>query len=278
MACSTYEVSLSSLGSGISAWGFSMPIRTWMSIARSQTRGAETWQRAAFLGTQLDFLWAPLLQVLEVDPKFETLRICASDRKDFYHQMKVSAARASTNVLWPPLRTKDLSGTSAFDDLKKLFEKKPKVAREAEGDFLAKDGNSKPSSLPTSVFACFNSVGQGDHLGVEFATGAHRRLLQSSGLLTRTSELNGNRPFRGHRLLDGLVIDDYFVVSVEEVRSCPWLLQGTQEHWCSTCVLWCCINFGVASQRCFGCRSCEDHWCGDQLFSWDAQIRHGSPR
>ena len=74
----------------------------------------------------------PSLQVLEVDPKFETLRICASDRKDFYHQMKVSAARASTNVLWPPLRTKDLSGTSAFDDLKKLFEKKPKVAREAE--------------------------------------------------------------------------------------------------------------------------------------------------
>ena len=50
----------------------------------------------------------PALCVLEV-PKNKTAVVSASDRKDFYHQLRVSASRARTNALWPPLPLKLLN-------------------------------------------------------------------------------------------------------------------------------------------------------------------------
>ena len=61
-----------------------------------------------------------------------------------------------------------------------------------------------------------SSLPQGDRLGVEFATAAHRNCLAGVGLLTPDEELRSDRAFRGRDVLQGLVIDDYFAISVEE--------------------------------------------------------------
>ncbi|CAK9067376.1 unnamed protein product [Durusdinium trenchii] len=44
----------------------------------------------------------------------QRISICASDRKDFYHQLRVHPKRAITNKLFPLLDITDLNGTQAF--------------------------------------------------------------------------------------------------------------------------------------------------------------------
>ena len=164
------------------------------------------------------------LSVLEADPKKETIVACISDRRDFYHQIQVSASRSHSNKLWPPLPLKDLQGTQAhaqYINARPL--KRQKEKRLETGDQF-KNYTSKDKVLAdfdTSeelVFGCFNSVVQGDHLGVEIATQGHRGLLVDEGLLDQKEELQSCAPFLGDRSLQGLVIDDFFSVSVEEVE------------------------------------------------------------
>ena len=162
----------------------------------------------------------PNLAVLEIDPYKERLAICLSDRKDFYHQFQVSESRAEANALWPPLKLKDLAGTRAYEALlKNHHSNKKKKPREAEGDFLGKaTSKAHSSSLPDEVFACFGSIAQGDHLGVEIATQSHRNMLKSRGLLCGEEELTSTFPFGGRKCLQGLIIDDYFSVSIEDLH------------------------------------------------------------
>ena len=95
--------------------------------------------------------------------------------------------------------------------------KKKQQPREVVGDFLgganAKDYGPR---LPEEVFACFNSIIQGDHLGVEIATQSHRNMLRGRGLLCEKEELTSNLPFGGRSCLQGLIIDDFFSVSIED--------------------------------------------------------------
>ena len=156
------------------------------------------------------------LTVLEADPSSEKVVVCMSDRKDFYHQLKVTQSKAETNVLWPPLKTSDLIDTKAYQNLTARQKRKP---REAAGDYLG----DRPlpllgSKVPEQVYACFNSVVQGDHLGVEIATQGHSNLLKRNGLLCESEEISSTRPFRGARCLQGLIIDDFFSVSIEDAR------------------------------------------------------------
>ena len=62
----------------------------------------------------------------------------------------------------------------------------------------------------------FKSIFQGDHAGVEIATAAHKRLLQSVvvGLLSGESRIVSGKPFFGGPLCQGLDIDDYFAIVV----------------------------------------------------------------
>ena len=95
------------------------------------------------------------------------------------------------------------------------------------GDGLGALAGGKPSSWKalgkvgstSLVHACFNTVAQGDHLGVEFATASHRNLLKDRGLLVPEEEIVSNRPYGGSEVLQGLVIDDFFSVSVERAES-----------------------------------------------------------
>lgn len=54
-----------------------------------------------------------LLANLELRPVLDKTCIYVSDRKDFYHHMKVTPERAATNV-WPPVSREDLEGTAAL--------------------------------------------------------------------------------------------------------------------------------------------------------------------
>ena len=52
---------------------------------------------------------------------------------------------------------------------------------------------------------------------MELATAAHTQLLRQKGLLSDESNMLANRPLRSEHLAEGLVIDDYFSVSVEPI-------------------------------------------------------------
>ena len=79
------------------------------------------------------------------------------------------------------------------------------------------------------VIACFQAVCQGDHLGVEIATASHRSLLKRAGLLQEGQEVRADQTFPGSPLIDGLVIDDYYSISVESVGTSP---QASLAHRC----------------------------------------------
>lgn len=170
----------------------------------------------------------PALSVLEVPPS-STVFICACDLKDYYHQLKVSHRKARANAMWPPVPLSFLQSTRAYDAFLEGFKKEKHWSREQRGDDLAalvgsgptKDLRIKKLSPSTLVHPCFNTVAQGDHLGVEFATDSHRNLLKSRGLLVDGEELVSCRPFGGFSTLQGLVIDDFFCVSVERSDTQP---------------------------------------------------------
>ena len=174
---------------------------------------ARNWLESKVVGDSQGLPPGTALAVIEVNPKTQTLKIACSDRKDFYHQFRIPATRARTNVCWPPIRTEKVTNLKAYAVLQQSLSKKKALPGEERGDFL---GKAPPGLLvPDELYVCFNSIGQGDHAGVEFATGAHKRLLQSYGLLTAETELRGDCLFRGQDTVEGLVIDDFYSVSVE---------------------------------------------------------------
>lgn len=162
---------------------------------------------------------ALLLANLELKPNSEKVSIYISDRKDFYHQFKVSRERASSNALWPLIHRSDLEETFAFAAWCGRNLKKHAYDRLEHGDLFEKGGSSFPkkkSKVPEWFQGCFASIPQGDHLGVEFAVDAHRNLLKAYGLLCDDQELRSDRIFRGKKNASGLVIDDFYTVSVQD--------------------------------------------------------------
>jgi len=164
---------------------------------------------------------ALLLANLELKPNSEKVSIYISDRKDFYHQFKVSRERASSNALWPLIHRSDLEETLAFSAWCERNLKKSAYDRLKHGDLFEKGGlgfQKKKSKVPDWFQGCFASIPQGDHLGVEFAVDAHRNLLKAYGLLCDDQELRSDRLFRGKKVASGLVIDDFYTVSVQNVN------------------------------------------------------------
>ena len=158
------------------------------------------------------------MQDLWADPRSHKLCLSVTDRRDFYHQLAATKARAVSNTLGPGVPVElvaETEGHSAFLMASSLAKKK---SREARGDHLGSyqwPPSSKPYVVPEAgmVWVAFNSVLQGDHGGVEICTDAHVNLLQSYGLLHDSSRLVASRPLSSHDVMEGLVIDDYFCVS-----------------------------------------------------------------
>ena len=166
---------------------------------------------------------------LQLDPRTETLRMSIADRKDFYHQLKVGDRKASKNTVFPPLTVDELRGTSAYADLLARRLRAPR-GRSAGDHLHSLTDQEKPRPLlvdppdAEKLYVCFASVFQGGHLGV--ATCGHSRLLKEHGRLSPGSEVRADAD---GPLFEGLVIDDYYAISIEEQRRPPLLI---------TCMVW----------------------------------------
>ena len=144
----------------------------------------------------------------------EEVHVSISDRRDFYHQFRTTYTRAISNTLSPGLPVELIEDTKAFSALM-LRKANASVSRHAVGDGLFSSHRfpKPPRGKPKFVFGAFASILQGDHGGVEYACQAHEGLLQSVGLLPDENRIVANRPFQGDSIMQGLVIDDFFVVS-----------------------------------------------------------------
>ena len=146
----------------------------------------------------------PDLLDLFVDAKTQTLSICCTDRRDFYHQFAVSDNRMKSNTVGP----------RAYKDFC-LGRSKKAPPRSIRGDQLGEsDGLRFPRCKDGECMIAFRSILQGDHAGVEIATSSHEGLLKSIGLLDDVSRVVSGRPFFGTSLMQGLVIDDFFAIAV----------------------------------------------------------------
>lgn len=141
-----------------------------------------------------------------------------TDRKDFYHQAKVTRERAATNVLPFEFCERDFLGSDALEELRTV--ESLRGGRESRGDRLGFCPRSVLAPRDEGVYPAFKSLLQGDHLGVEFALSAHATILKEAGLLADGSRILGNHPFPLGPVYEGLVIDDYYVLSCERSSVC----------------------------------------------------------
>ena len=149
----------------------------------------------------------------------EKLVASVTDRRDFYHQAKVTSERAHTNLLPFCFAADELSGTNAYLEFSQKVLKRQKGCREEEGDklgFVAPHGKSVAE--PPGLFAGFRSLFQGDHLGVEFALAAHQSLLEGAELLRDGEQVRGHCMFPTGPIYSGLIIDDFFLIGREAVK------------------------------------------------------------
>ena len=155
---------------------------------------------------------------LEVKRRKEVLVGAVADRRDFYHQFATSYERSATNTILPPFRLKDFAGFYAYAQFQEDFGQKRRPQRETAGDFL---GMPKPLLVQcdddTPVLASFGALFQGDHLGVEFACCAHASMLEEAGCHPWHNRLCANQPILHNKPVTGLVIDDFFVLSSEDI-------------------------------------------------------------
>jgi hypothetical protein len=142
-----------------------------------------------------------------------------TDRRDFYHQFKVSDEKACGNALFPPFLADELKGFSAFQLMVERETAQGRISdRHVVGDRLGL--SPKPILLDTERYvACFGALYQGDHLGVEYATDAHANLMRSWGLLDDERRLQGSRPILYDDVCAGLIIDDMFFVFSETAQN-----------------------------------------------------------
>ena len=153
-------------------------------------------------------------------PRGRKLVGCVTDRKDFYHQAKISRQKAHLNCLPFSFKLSEFQGTEALKELMEIKSRRSKKGtREMEGDLYGVDRTALGVPLEEDAFPAFASLFQGDHLGVEFALSAHSALLADYNLLSESSQLQSKRPFPRGPLWEGLVIDDYFSISQERVGS-----------------------------------------------------------
>ena len=162
-----------------------------------------------------------LLTNLRVKSFEEELRASITDRRDFYHQACVTQQRSKTNMLPFSYTPEELRGLKALEaaEITERKGKRPKVRGVDLGDGFG--GPQFEEEQQTHWFPSFNSLFQGDHLGVEFALQAHEGLLRTHELLSPTHRILGRSPFPLGGKYEGLIIDDFFAIGVEKIGGDP---------------------------------------------------------
>ena len=185
--------------------------------------------------------------------------------------------RARTNVVLPHLALENLKGTRALAVFDEQFLHESRVKRREEvGDFLHKPAPLLVPFQDDTVVCAFAALFQGDHLGVEFATEAHSRMLQSYGLLDEDSRLPSSKPLLWDQCVSGLVIDDFFVVSKEQINpGSSYLESRSVEH----------FRVAKAAYQQEGLQGSDDKdvigqtqftVCGGEVCSSEATVRRGA--
>ena len=193
-------------------------------------RRAMNSQEAKVCGPSSDLPAGSDLTSLIVCPHSERITISITDRSDFYHQFKSSPSRARANTLFPSIPISLVKGTAAYKNfLAGVLKKK---VREQVGDHLE---GFVPSPVlispdPGCLWISFNSVLQGDHAGVEIATESHANLLRSHGLLQPNERLVASSPLKSFSEAQGLVIDDFFAISIQDKSTPPELSLSTTAY------------------------------------------------
>ena len=149
-------------------------------------------------------------------PTFCKLVGSASDRKDF--QAKVSRARASTNQLAFSFDPAEFQGSSALHALYKDVGRAFDPVLDGDRYGLKPRAVLLPEDV-TQVFPAFNSLFQGDHLGVEYALSSHCKMLEDSGLLKAENWVRRHEVFPRGPCWQGVVIDDFFSISRDAAGS-----------------------------------------------------------
>jgi len=158
-----------------------------------------------------------MLTNIRIEPYTEQLRASITDRRDYYHQARVSDERAHSNMLPFAFTEAELGTTRALEAAKSKEgsqRKRPVRGVDAGDGFGAVH---VPASCPDKWYPAFGSLFQGDHIGVEFALQAHEGLLLQAGLLEPSSRILGHSPFPLGTLFEGLIIDDYFAIGAERL-------------------------------------------------------------
>ena len=174
-------------------------------------RRGQNYAESRLAGPSLFIPVGPMLNVIEADPLHERVLCSVTDRKDFYHQFP----KASLTALGPALPSSWLCQTSAFARLRSARPSSREQRLDCFSSQPADDSRNPLLFEEGSLLVCFRAIGQGDHLGVEFGSAAHGALLESVGLLSDAERLCSNKPFKGDRCAQGLVIDDFFSVCVQ---------------------------------------------------------------
>ena len=153
-----------------------------------------------------------LLTNLVVSPG-NGLRGSITDRRDFYHQCRVTVERGQSHLTPFSFEVEKFEGMNALKDFKSRFDADAGANnREDVGDRLGMRAK-KRRPFPQKLFPSFAALYQGDHLGVEFALGAHEGLLRSEGLLAEENRLQGHSIVPRSLVWEALIIDDFFVIS-----------------------------------------------------------------
>jgi len=156
----------------------------------------------------------PLIGRLVVPPG-SGLKVCITDRSDFYHQIGVSFERSRTNIVWPAMPLQSFVEFKAYQKYcQKASSHRKRPDRMVFGDDL---NGHRPQTWSTDpacmVYGGFGAVLQGDHLGVEIGISAHVGLLQQHGLLADKGRLVMGSLVRPADVYQGLVIDDFFCIA-----------------------------------------------------------------
>ena len=151
----------------------------------------------------------PLLCQMSCKKFKEKVVASVTDRRDFYHQARVSKERAQTNVLPFRFSRQELAETKALHEFDNEAKAKLVKDREIVGDHLAGERFAGAGEGQSSFFAGFASLFQGDHLGVEFALAAHQSLLEQADLLREHEQIRGHCIFPKGPRYSGLIIDDF---------------------------------------------------------------------
>lgn len=155
--------------------------------------------------------------------KTQRLIVSITDRRDFYHQIMATQEKAARNTIGPPVPLAMLEGTQAKAAFV-LSHSSKAYNRYKHGDLLHTPSDEVLDMITPPEDHCwisFKSILQGDHTGVDVATDAHTNLLRSKGLLSPECTVAAEKPLRSRSVCQGLVIDDFFCVATEDIKTDP---------------------------------------------------------